>query len=400
MWKIDRRLIMLSLCLVLSWAAYPCCYNKVSVVTRQKLQHTQHQLFSNLNESVWLQRWLFSYDFEVNRSNEFFVEAIVATDEGRSSGSDSIDENIGDIHQLWWRGQIANASVILGRQIWSFENQRQIGNREGTNVRRRFDGLRVISNNGNTEFYAGFHVESKLAPLSDSANHQQFISGIRQKMSVNEQDYWQFNFIRYRDERHSHQALLYSLTIDYFHYSPVIDFNIESILQWGEQHQQNVQAYWLYSRLAKSYGSFNVYTGLSYASGDPNPYDGKKQSFEPMFAKAPFYSEAGIFSTSNLKSLFFGSQVSPWTNTQVELEWHKIWQIHLLDSLYTTGSQRLFPVDEKLHYSDIYTVRIQSQITQQINCELVFSFLHQNGHALISDHVNSSFLEAGFTYVF
>jgi Alginate export len=93
-----------------------------------------------------LQRYLLHTDWHFGSQFRLFTQFQSGLEEGRNGGPRLTDEDVADLHQAFV--DIANASHTFvfraGRQQMEFGSGRLIGESEGLNIRRAFDGFRVI----------------------------------------------------------------------------------------------------------------------------------------------------------------------------------------------------------------------------------------------------------------
>jgi hypothetical protein len=93
-----------------------------------------------------LQRYLLHIDWHFGSHFRLFTQFQSGLEDGRNGGPRLTDEDVADLHQAFV--DVANDShnfvLRVGRQEAEFGSGRLIGESEGLNIRRSFDGFRVI----------------------------------------------------------------------------------------------------------------------------------------------------------------------------------------------------------------------------------------------------------------
>ena len=382
---------------------------------RQKMQFSQHQKFSSDNEHLWLQRWLFSMQLDLSEQISLFTEPVFAFDSGRRGGSSAAEQNEGDVNQLYLVLHHEGSALTIGRQVLAFGNQRLIGKREGTNVRRRFDTLKLDTVYADTQItlYHAYHVNTELGAVNDSADKNWFVSGISQVWQHNVQrgtTVLSWHLLRYRDRRHQLNESRYAFEVNWQYAYDSLSTELEGIYQWGNwwqpepQNKQQLQAYWLFSKASiVLHPNASAYLGASLASGDRDPTDTENTTFQPLFGKAPLYSEAGIFAPGNLYSYFAGMEWQLHTETALNLEFQSLNRQYRQDAIYSPGRNILLPAyqAESAHIANIITLRASVPWGQYLTFEIAASHLHAM-HALseYTGQRSSLFAEIGFNIRF
>src|SRR5205814_2112629 len=101
-----------------------------------------------------LQRYLLHTDWHIGNHFRLFAHLQSGLEQGRYGGPRLTDEDTADLHQLF--SDITNSSQNLrlrvGRQEIEFGAGHLIGDSEGLNIRRAFDGFRLTFKRGQWMF--------------------------------------------------------------------------------------------------------------------------------------------------------------------------------------------------------------------------------------------------------
>lgn len=121
---------------------------------RERYEYTNSPVFGDDPQDengVWLQRVNLHADMQLGAHLRIFGEVSSALAEGRAAGPSPVDENELDLQNAFVDlsfGLTNNNDLTLraGRQELEFGSGRLVDVREGTNVRRTFDGFRGMVN--------------------------------------------------------------------------------------------------------------------------------------------------------------------------------------------------------------------------------------------------------------
>lgn len=369
----------------------------VSLETRQKLQWLQNDQFSGANEQQYHQRWLGGVHWTLTPHQVVYAQVNVSSQAAQHGPHSPQEHNLADLQQGYWQVMdLIPGELRVGRQVWSIELQRQLGSREGTNVRRSFDGLFwTLSSDSlaksrcsveSTSVYHGWHVQPKTGLFNDRAVGEQSVSVVTQTYhyDISQQLYW--HYIRARDNRIQHDAqstalrraeLRHVLTLgSRTEKSLPVWHHAEFATQRGDRAGERLESWWAYGRLTGSIANLRPFVGFSYASGDKDPDDTNDQRFAPLFAKSPFYTEAGVIATTNIRSLQLGLSWHPEDQPAFDLDVQHLKKIRTNDKLYSTsGADLANSLAGANEQGWAINLSAQWQMTTTSELELVFSKL-------------------------
>lgn len=372
---------------------------------RQKIQLVENPDFVEGTDSIWLQRWLFGALYHFEDNNALYAEVIVADDTGQNGDSSPVEDNSGDAHQIFWTFEKENVELQVGRQVWAFDQQRQVGKREGTNVRRRFDGAKLefggnsVDGVSTTTIYYGQHVKTKLGQFNDSVEPQSIFGLSHYIGHTNNSAY--ISLMQYQDRRAGKVEQLHSVTLG-GKTSSIVSAEVEVILQKGQRAQQKLEGYWGYLKVSRDIGPFIPYMGIDYTSGDNDSNDGVDNNFSPLFARSTYYSEAGIFAMKNIKSYFFGINFK-WNETFfVDVEYRRISKVNRAGYVYDIQGEIVgYPDSSEQRIADIGNLRLTKMLREGLSFDIVYSYVIAAHIPIDNKYRNSSqFAEIGITYYF
>jgi hypothetical protein len=264
-----------------------------------------------------LQRYLFSGDFHFGERFRFFGELQSGLENGRNGGPRLTDLDKLDIHQAFvdiglLQHEHHKLTLRLGRQEVRFGTGRLISPGEGLNVRRSFDGARLIYETGRWVWNATALRLVNISPgfFDDLPDHTQTFWGVG---VIGPHPFWSgANFTIYylgdnrkdavfdRGQGTSSRETLGSRSWKTF--GPW-DMSYEGIFQWGTFASAPIRA-WAFSsetgytlrnvRLTPRFGLH-----LDVTSGDHRTHT--LGSFDPLFPSATAYPDpSGILGPTNL----------------------------------------------------------------------------------------------------
>lgn len=339
-------------------------------------------------------RFLLKQQVELGGSTTWLVELINAIDTLQQQADFSPEHNLFDFHQInvsqKWRQQ----TLTLGRQVWSVGSQRLMGKREGTNVRRRFDGISVQSefdNKGKLHGYHGYHVKSATGIFDDSPDWQMAVSGVQ----------WQYangliHAMHFRDERKVDIEVRQSIEVEHDYQFAATRLFVHGIYQTGELQHQRVEAYFAQMALRWSRAYFDLSITASHASGGIAQ---RNNEFYSPFAKAPYYSEAGIFATTNLQHLGLTLSTTVYQPLSVSLDLKRLFVVNKDAAIYGQGKHLLITADQNLASPLAHTLDIvlAYPLTRHLKLEWVGSYMRPKS---VVELQPGFFMEAVLNYRF
>lgn len=307
---------------------------------------------SQTDNGYSLQRYMFHADLHLGQRIRLFSEVKSGLEYGRNGGPRPPDEDKLDIDQAFLELQLAawsNGSVGLraGRQEMSLGSSRLVSIRESPNVRQTFDGFRLFLRSGKwrTDFFATKPVETDVGFFDDSPDHRRSFWGVyatrpASVLPSGNIDLYYFGLDRKqatfdhgsgREQRHSIGARLWGFPKPW-------DYNFESVFQWGRFGSGNILAWTVASDTGYTFATrrFAPRLGLKadIASGDRNPTGRTLQTFNALFPKGAYFSEADLIGPANFMDLHPSLTLALTKRLSLTTDADAFWRESLNDGIY------------------------------------------------------------------
>ena len=310
--------------------------------------------------------------------------------EERVLEDDEIDLHQGFLEVVLLNKASSSMSLRMGRQEIGYGASRLIGIREGPNMRRSFDLVKLAYKKGKgslniiygKELTYGFDAFDNASNLFEDHTANPEIWGVYlQENAIGRPgnlDFYYFGFrsnaAQFNDEigeetRHSIGVRSYGNLGRY-------SFNTELIYQFGELGESNISAYnfetdWKYVLVENGWRP-TLGLRLDFSSGDANTGDGKIQTFNPMFVNPAIYSLAAVNTPANLTSFHPNLTVSPLKGFSIYMDYALFYRTQNNDGLYTPPrflSRESNGSNEK-HIGDVIGLQATWEINRNISFDL------------------------------
>jgi hypothetical protein len=365
-----------------------------------KHQDIYQQELTDTDHHSLLGRFLIRHNWQTSENTTLLLEGVSAYDSSYDNQTFSAEHNSADIHQIIFKTNFADTSISLGRQVWSVGNQRQLGKREGTNVRRRFDGVQLdhpLTPDTIVSLYHGYSVRSTAEVLDDRADPDLTTSGI-----ILRQQQLMVHAIHYLDNRGHNQDDIYAIETEYQHKTAAYSAFYQLIYQYGDRSSQPLSAWFGQLEWAYTLGQHRLYFTGSYASGGGSQARAS-HDFQPLFAKVPYYSEAGVFATTNIYHLGIGWMYSAGEIFSLSLDAKKLYKVDRNGAIYRPGQMILMPANQSTgqFLANTYNFKSVFKLSPELSFELVASFIENTSrYNKNGTYRNNIFIESILHYRF
>lgn len=302
--------------------------------------------------SVWLQRGTLSTDLRIGPLR-LYGQLLHAVESGRPGGPSPVDENRVDLQNAFIElrpGTIGGVTPIarLGRQEMRLGSGRLVDPREGPNVRRTFDGGRLVLER-NAWTLNGLYVqprEDRFGAFDDRTNKAQALWGA---YAIGKDVIWPggaldlyvlgyeneaAGFVQGRaEERRTSVGGRLSGRAGGW------DYNWEVVGQFGRFGNADIRAWTAASETGYTFADLplkpRVALSANVASGDKNPNDGKLQTFNPLFPRGNYFSEDATLGPRNFVNLhpFLTLQLTDALALTTDINF--FWRLEKGDGVYT-----------------------------------------------------------------
>jgi alginate export protein len=303
-----------------------------------------------------LQRYLLHTDWHFGRRFRFFAQFQSGLEDGRRGGPRLTDEDVADLHQGFIDVGDSSQTLIfrLGRQEAEFGSGRLIGESEGLNIRRAFDGVRVIKKRGvwtwNATLFRPVLIRPETFAIPDHKQLQWGTGVIRSR----EHGGWAIYYIGLDRKFAAFNGKVGRQVSETFgsrvwNQGKIFDFNTDIIFQTGTFASGHV--------LAGAISSNDGFTlqgvklrprfGLrfDYASGDSDHFSPNLNAFNPLFPNPMYSSLSALLGPSNVTDLGPNIHLALDSRTALTLESPWYWRSSIHDGIYGFAGNLIRPAN-------------------------------------------------------
>lgn len=241
-----------------------------------------------------------------------------------------------------------NLMLRAGRQELSFGSSRLVSVRESPNIRRAFDGVRAAWIGGPNSRVDAFLVRP-VTPLpgtfDDKSDLGQAFWGIYATTPVPwasglsldlyylglDRNDAQFAQGIADERRHTVGARLFGKADGF-------DWNVEAAYQFGQFGTANINAWTVSADFGYTFQTlpFTPRLGLNAdaISGDHNIHDNTLGTFNPLFPKLPYFSEANLTAPANLLDIQPNVSLNLTPALNLTVGWNPLWKQSEADAFY------------------------------------------------------------------
>lgn len=239
-------------------------------------------------------------------------------------------------------------SLRAGRQEMSFGSSRFVSVRESPNIRRSFDGLRVSWSDQQDIRIDGFLTRPVLllpGTFDDERDAGQLFWGVYVTAAVPgisglKADLYYLGLER-EDARFA-QGLAterrHTIGTRLFGQRSGFDWNVEAAVQFGSFGASDIDAWTVSSDIGYTFSdwTFSPRLGLNAdaISGDGDLDDRTLGTFNPLFPKLPYFSEANLVAPANLLDIQPNLTLSLTSTVDLNIGWNPLWKESTEDAIY------------------------------------------------------------------
>jgi len=322
----------------------------------------RYEYFNNPNwgkdpqdNGYFLQRYFLHSDLKMGDNLRFFSQLQSSLEDGRTGGPRPTDKNELDLHQAFLDVKLElpeDAALTLrsGRQELAYGSQRIIAVREGPNVRQTFDGFRLMYRTADIRIdgFATKPAQTKRYVFDDGLDNSKALWGGYAVvpfplLTEGNIDLYYIGLYRSkaafdqgaaRETRHSVGTRLWRTAVP-------LDYNFEVIYQWGGFGNGEIRAWTVATDTGYTLTSLPLRPrfGLraDIASGDNDPSTKGLQTFNPLFPKGAYFSEAGLIGPANFIDINPCIDLHMSKGVTLILDWDFFWRESTHDGLYNNA---------------------------------------------------------------
>jgi hypothetical protein len=322
---------------------------------RQRYEYFHNPVWGqeeNDPNGYWLQRYMLHTDLHLGNRVRFFGQIKSGIELGREGGPRGADEDKLDLHQAFvdvrgWSDVNGGLTLRVGRQEIGLGSSRLVSFREGPNVRQGFDGVRLAWRRHEWEIdgFATKPVETKQGVFDDAWDPARSFWGVYavgpfRPLPKGKVDLYYLGIDRKRArfDQGIGRELRHSLGARIWGKNESWDYNTEMVYQWGSFGQGSIRAWTIASDTGYHFESirFRPRLGLKadIASGDRNPTDVTLGTFNALFPKGAYFSEADLLGPYNLMDLHPSLELNLTERVSLTPDLDFFWRQSTRDGIY------------------------------------------------------------------
>ncbi len=281
----------------------------------------------------------------------------VHAENGKAGGPGRTDSGALDVQQAYWRWQRGGFHLQLGRQEAGYGSSRLLSVRDGPNIRLAFDGARAgwKGRLGTLDLMALRPLENRPGAFDDRGERGAHLWGAYATTARGRgPGQWDLYLLDYRREGARFAAgsgteRRETLGARWFGQFGALDWNSELVAQGGELQTVagtlDVRAWTLATDTGWRWTERPLQPRLGLkadiASGDGKLHDGRLGTFNALFPKSAYFSEASLLAPANLMDLQPTLTLRLHHAVTTELGVQMAWKQRRADAVYTTPAPLL-----------------------------------------------------------
>jgi hypothetical protein len=279
------------------------------------------------------------------------LQLIGALTSGWDGDRSPVQDNSFDVLQAYAHATFAIADTTVnlrvGRQELALGASRLVSVRESPNVRRAFDGIRgtwVLDDALRVDAFVLRPVQPELGALDDRSSSDQTFSGLYGTFVLDalpgqvETYYLYLNRRRAAFAQATASETRHTLGMRLAGEGDAIDWNIEGAWQWGSFGAAAIRAWTLSVDLGYRWASIalapRIGLKVNLISGDRDLDDDTLGTFNPLFPKLPYFSDANLVTPANLSDLQPNLTLRLAPNVTAAMSWNVLWKFARADAFY------------------------------------------------------------------
>jgi hypothetical protein len=277
-------------------------------------------------------------------------EIVIAGVSGATTPMAGTQDNPLDVLQFYVDGEFEAGSAMrlrAGRQSLALGTARLVSKRDNTNVRRSFDGLRATWTHERVHLDAFYlrPVLPRTGMFDDTGATGQSFWGLyltRDAMQSGTSGI-DLYYLGLRNERATYllqtaPELRHTVGTRIFGATRVQDWNLEAAWQWGSFGASRIRAWTLSSDFGYTLFAWPLTPRLGLKadiiSGDRNPHDTSLGTFNPLFPKLNYFSDANVAVPANLCDIQPTVGLKVTESLRVNGSWNALWRYSRDDAFY------------------------------------------------------------------
>jgi hypothetical protein len=308
---------------------------------------------------VFLQRYILHGEMQAGERVRLFAQLFSALADGRAGGPSPVDENELKVENafldlMFPLAKDRRLTVRGGRQEAAYGSGRIVDVREGPNVRRTFDGGRLLLTlpAWRVDLLALRPAEDDPGVFGDGTDRTRALWGIYAaghpgRLPAGSLDLY---YLGYRDEggrfaQGTAEETRHSLGVRLWGEAGGWDWNGEALWQWGSFGRGEIRAWTVASLIGYTWhdAPLKPRAGLSanVASGDRDPDDPDLQTFNPLFPRGNYFSELALLGPRNFWNFAPSLVLHPADGVSLTTDLNFFWRLRTADGIYAPSGRLL-----------------------------------------------------------
>ena len=261
-----------------------------------------------------------------------------------------LDRDDLDLLQAFSELTFGSFSVRGGRQEIQYASSRLVSIREGPNVRLSFDGVRIMQRIREWQIDGFALVPVRVLPgvFDDGAEPGQWFWGVyatgpalAQRLGIDAYYLGLFRATADFDQQ-TGRELRHTIGTRIWGEPAGFDYNIELVYQTGSFGAGKINAWMVASDTGYTIKQIptkpRVGVQVNAESGDDDPSKPDLQTFNPLFPRGSYFSEANLIGPLNLVDVHPALTLKPVEDLSITVDWDFFWRESLADGLYLPSS--------------------------------------------------------------
>ncbi|MEN1727802.1 MAG: alginate export family protein [Pseudomonadota bacterium] len=312
---------------------------------RERVNYLSSSFYAPLDRDdrwFWTQRLNLVGSYESESGWGGRVNILSALLEGVDENT--VNRNNLDIHELFIDAPLADGRLRFGRQELLLGSQRFVGTREGTNVRRNWDGVRWTRQWGETSIDAFYMELVDVTPngaFNDSSESNRSLSGIYLTRQFDQRGLDFYYLHSRKDQQLTIEGVAdqrrETVGVRHFGERGPWSWNHEVAYQFGRHGDLDIETWTVASITGRQFeGAWQPELRLSMnvASGDDDPGDGELGTFEALYPRGNYFSEAAVLGPSNFYNIHPQVSIRPIETLTVNAGINWFWRLEKEDGVY------------------------------------------------------------------
>lgn len=364
----------------------------------------------------WTQRIIIGSNVNVTESWSFRGAIFSALQEGVEPSP--IERNNLDVYEAFVQYQTSTINFKLGRQTLKLGSQRLIGWRDGTNVRRSWDGIRVgveHSSRWQTDWFAFQLVEVEPnGVFNDDTSSENQLAGSYLTGDLTSLDFLNakhtqielYYLYTNRDQRNSIEGgadqLRHTVGVRYSGDATHWFWDWEAAHQIGRHGNLDIRAWTIATNTGVRFEGLwspEAMLSVNIASGDDTRNDGRLETFDALYPRGSYFSEAAQLGPANFYNFHPYLYLYPSETIRLQFDVNLYWRLEQNDGVYgPPGNIIQLPnenSDKKVNVA--FSAGFEWEINEATNISLLATYSDPKGILATSDNHADSVKFVEFT---